>query len=69
MNFQTEAALIRDAITLLSNALTERNLYETMNWPMLKCSSLEENSGNETLKRIWSKGRELLANIDYVSLN
>lgn len=64
---QTEAALIRDSITLLSNALNDQRLYETINTPIFRCNSLENLNSNDTVRPFWKIGRDVLANIDSVS--
>lgn len=63
--FQTEAALIRDSITLLSNALTERKLFRRISEPTTRCDQINYNN-EEGISQYWREGRELMQNIDNV---
>lgn len=63
--FQTEAALIRDSITLLSNPLTERKLFRRINEPTTRCDQMNYNN-EEGLSQYWREGRDLMQNIDNV---
>lgn len=56
--FQLEAALIRDAITVIASALQEKKLYRKIADPPTRCVYIDESA------QYWQDGLELLQNID-----
>lgn len=63
--FQVDAALVRDTITLMSNALSERKLYRRISTPPISCEQMSYVVGQD-MPQYWREGRELLKNIDTV---
>lgn len=61
-----DAALIRDIVALLANALTERKLFRRISTPATSCEQLNYTPGQK-MTQYWREGRELLQNIDVVS--
>ncbi|XP_031634083.1 glutamate receptor ionotropic, kainate 2-like isoform X2 [Contarinia nasturtii] len=55
-----EAALIRDAITVVYSALQERKLYRKINEPPTRCDLIDPYGAAQN----WQYGSELLQNID-----